>query len=195
VQGNRWSRLPGHERDLAPGDLADHDRVAGRAQRGLDNYLGRVIEERVDARSAADPDLGLAGHAGQATFEPELDADPDDVDDGEPFEDDEDEDPVSAFSAFLLSDDPESAEPLSFLVSEEEPDPFSADVLRTLPATTVLATMSLEPLNDAHRGEHLAQPAAARTADLQRLVGELLRRLTPLPALSAGILIGRHGPS
>jgi hypothetical protein len=121
--------VPGDERDLAPGDLADHDRVAGRAERGLGNYLGRVVEERVEARSADDPDLGLAGHAGQATFEPELDDEPADADDDEPFEDDEDdedEDPASAFSAFLLSDDPESAEPPSFLASEEEPEPFSA---------------------------------------------------------------------
>jgi hypothetical protein len=121
--------VPGDERDLAPGDLADHDRVARRAERGLDNDLGRVVEERVETRSADDPDLGLAGHAGQATFEPELDADPDDADDDDPFEDDEDDDPASAFSVFLLSDDPESAEPPSFLASlasDEEPEPFSA---------------------------------------------------------------------
>ena len=119
--------VPWHERDLAPGDLADHDRVAGRAERGLDNYLGRVVEERVEARSADDADLGLAGLAGLATFEPELDDDPADAGDDEPFED---EDPASAFSVFLPPDDPESAEPLSFLASEEALDPISALSLR-----------------------------------------------------------------
>src|SRR5947208_2182250 len=54
--------VPGEERDLPPGHLADHDRVAGRAERGLGLDLLAGCQQLVEARPADDGNARLAGH-------------------------------------------------------------------------------------------------------------------------------------
>ena len=47
--------------------------------------------------------------------------------------------------------------------------------------------------HDAHRVEHLAEPALALGADRQGVLGEALHDLEEVSALGAGVLIGGHG--
>ena len=62
--------VAGQERDPPPGDLADHDRIARRAKRGVDRDLIAPFEQCVEPRAADDPDGGFVRHGAQATFVP-----------------------------------------------------------------------------------------------------------------------------
>src|SRR5215469_10911097 len=105
--------VPGQERHLPASDLADHDRVAGRAERGLDLDLVAGAQQLVETRPAYDADAGLAGRRAHATFEPVPE--------------------LVAFSAFLAgfaspdpdlpSGDPELAAAASLLPEELSPEP------------------------------------------------------------------------
>src|SRR4029077_8306358 len=64
---------------------------------------------------------------------------------------------------------------------------------RAVAAVRAIKARALE--HDPDRGEHLAEPAAARGAYAQRIVGELLHSLDRLTAIGAGVLICGHGPS
>lgn len=56
--------VPGHERHPASGYLADDQRVAGTAERGLDgDFLGGV-QELIEPGAADDTDAGQLGHDG-----------------------------------------------------------------------------------------------------------------------------------
>src|SRR5262245_54737477 len=128
--------VPRQERDRAPGDLADRERVARRPERRLDRYLLRTIQELVEPRTPDDSDARLScltGHGDQATFDPALD----------------DPDPVLAFSDFEPLLPPEPAPPESDEPDEppaspdfDEPDaPSPPD----LPASALAPASALSP--------------------------------------------------
>src|SRR5262249_61058948 len=54
--------MPGQECDPPPGHVTDNDRVAGRAERGLNLDLLAGSEQLVEARPADNSDVRLAGH-------------------------------------------------------------------------------------------------------------------------------------
>ncbi|GGZ72132.1 hypothetical protein GCM10010344_43780 [Streptomyces bluensis] len=51
--------MAGEEGDPPPRDLAEEEGVAGLPVRGVDPYLGHVVEEGVQARTADDTDLSV----------------------------------------------------------------------------------------------------------------------------------------
>ena len=67
--------VAGEERDPATGHLTDRDRRRGRPERRVDDDLLDVVEQRVEARSAVDADVGAppaAGRVGHDETEVEL---------------------------------------------------------------------------------------------------------------------------
>jgi len=56
--------VPGHESYLSPGDLADNQRIARQAKRGLDGYLFGGVEKFIQPGAADDADAGQAGRPG-----------------------------------------------------------------------------------------------------------------------------------
>jgi hypothetical protein len=104
--------VPGQERDLPPGDLADHDAIARRAERGLHRHLVGRREELIKPRAADYPDAGQAGHVAQATFEP--DDEDEDEDPDEPADEEEPDEPEE--------DEPEEEEPEEEEPEDEEPE-------------------------------------------------------------------------
>jgi len=88
--------VPRHERHPAASYLADHQRIAGDPERGVELYLVNGVEELIQPRAADNSDAGQVGHGDQATFEPD--------DDVEPEEDgDLDEEPLPTASPDFLS--------------------------------------------------------------------------------------------
>ena len=73
--------VPRHERHPPAGHLADDQRVARRAERGLDRYLVGGVQELVQPGPPMTPMLARSATAGQATFEPDEDED-EEEDDG-----------------------------------------------------------------------------------------------------------------
>jgi len=130
--------VTGQESNLPPGNLADHDRIARRAERGVHHNLIAAFQQCVEPRTANHANGGFVRHGAQATFVPVLD--------------DFLELPEPAFAAGFASledelDDDEPDEevfwsaPEDFSLVEEESDdePFGALSLDPLDADTRLS--------------------------------------------------------
>jgi hypothetical protein len=115
--------VAGEERHPPAADLADGDRCRRRTERRVDHDLFDVVEQRVQARAAVDPDVGAPGRRadGHDETEVELLVEPESLDDeddppSELEEEDDEDEPLSVDELPLLDDDEDDdADRLSFL--------------------------------------------------------------------------------
>jgi hypothetical protein len=130
--------VAGKEGDTPTGNLADDDRIARRAKRGIHHTLIAAVQQCVEPRTADHADGGFVRHGAQATFVPVLDDFP------------ELPEPVLAPDFDSLEDEPDEDEPdegvfwsvpEDFSVVDEEPveEPFCCLSLDPLDADTRLS--------------------------------------------------------
>ena len=91
------------ERDPPAADGADHERRAGRSERGVEGDLFDVLEERIEARASEDADLCFRHEYGSYA---DFDSDDDVLPEDESFDDESDEELFDSFD----SDEPEPDE-------------------------------------------------------------------------------------